>query len=96
MDLVVVDGLWHMKFDLVATLALVALLLVMGFAITKKIKVLQKYCIPAPVVGGFWSCLLRGLDTATNFIKSVLIIACSLFSCWLFLLPLAWGRVLVY
>ena len=35
------------------TTALAAILLLIGFWIRKKVSFLTKYCIPAPVVGGF-------------------------------------------
>ncbi|MDO4489231.1 MAG: sodium/glutamate symporter [Eubacteriales bacterium] len=49
----VVDGLLTIKCDMVMTTALATVLLLLGFWIKKKVSILTKYCIPAPVVGGF-------------------------------------------
>ncbi|MDO5715987.1 MAG: sodium/glutamate symporter [Tissierellia bacterium] len=48
-----VDGLLNINIEPTMTLAFAALLLVLGYFVKDKIKVLDKYCIPAPVVGGF-------------------------------------------
>lgn len=39
--------------DAIGTMTLAALLLLLGFWVKKKIPALEKFCIPAPVVGGF-------------------------------------------
>ncbi len=50
------------KLDMVQTLALAAVVLFFGYAIRRRIGVLDRYNIPAPVVGGFlfaasrWPC----------------------------------------
>lgn len=48
-----VDNIFNINTDAVMTLAMAALLLVLGYAVKNKVKILDKYCIPAPVVGGF-------------------------------------------
>lgn len=48
-----IDGALSISCDLVMTTALAAVLLLIGFWIKKKVPFLTKYCIPAPVVGGF-------------------------------------------
>ena len=48
-----VDGVFTISTSAVMTTALAAVLLMIGFWIKGKVKVLNKYCIPAPVVGGF-------------------------------------------
>lgn len=53
MEFEVVDGLFTINLDSVLTLALAALLLLVGYVLVRKIHVLEKFCIPAPVVGGF-------------------------------------------
>jgi len=53
MSFEVVDGLMTIKNDIVMTTAMAAVLLLIGFWIKKKVPFLTKYCIPAPVVGGF-------------------------------------------
>ncbi len=39
--------------DMIMTAALAAVLLLIGFGIRKKVPFLTRYCIPAPVIGGF-------------------------------------------
>ena len=48
-----VEGVLKISCDMVMTAALASLLLLLGFWIRKKVGFLTKYCIPAPVVGGF-------------------------------------------
>ena len=48
-----VEGCFNINCDMVCTTAIAAVLLLIGFWIKGKAKFLQKYCIPAPVVGGF-------------------------------------------
>lgn len=52
MSFEVVDGIMTVNLDMIATVALASLLLLLGNFIKKKIKVLEKFCIPGPVVGG--------------------------------------------
>ncbi|MEG0813933.1 MAG: sodium/glutamate symporter, partial [Clostridium sp.] len=48
-----VDNIFNINTDAVMTLAMAAVLLLIGYAVKNKVKILDKYCIPAPVVGGF-------------------------------------------
>lgn len=48
-----VNGLMKINMDSTMTLALAGILLLIGYFIKKKVNILNKYCIPAPVVGGF-------------------------------------------
>ena len=48
-----VEGTLNISCTMVMTTALAAILLLIGFWIRKKVSFLTKYCIPAPVVGGF-------------------------------------------
>ncbi len=48
-----IDGVLNINCDLIMTTALAAVLLLIGFWIKKKVPFLTKYCIPAPVIGGF-------------------------------------------
>lgn len=43
----------HINTDAVMTLAMAAVLLLIGYFVKSKVGFLEKYCIPAPVVGGF-------------------------------------------
>ena len=48
-----VENVLNINTDAVMTLAMAAVLLLIGYFVKGKVKVLEKYCIPAPVVGGF-------------------------------------------
>ena len=48
-----VEGTLNISCTMVMTTALAAILLLIGFRIRKKVSFLTKYCIPAPVLGGF-------------------------------------------
>ena len=48
-----VDGLLKLNLDVMMTLALAVVLLLIGYGIRNKITFFAKYCIPAPVIGGF-------------------------------------------
>jgi len=48
-----VEGVLNINCDMVMTTAIACVLLLIGFWIKSKVKFLVKYCIPAPVVGGF-------------------------------------------
>lgn len=48
-----IDGLFTINMNATLTLALAGVLLLIGFAIRNRSKFLQKFSIPAPVVGGF-------------------------------------------
>jgi ESS family glutamate:Na+ symporter len=50
-----------LQFDMIETLALAAVVLFVGYGIRRQISVLDRYNIPAPVVGGF---LFAGLSLA--------------------------------
>ncbi len=48
----IIEGVNTLSLDLIATLALSVLLLMLGYSIRGRVKLLQKFCIPAPVIGG--------------------------------------------
>lgn len=48
-----VENVLNINTDAIMTLAMAAVLLLIGYAVKNKVKLLDKYCIPAPVVGGF-------------------------------------------
>lgn len=49
----VIENIFTIKSDAVMTVAMAACLLLIGYFVKSKVKALEKYCIPAPVVGGF-------------------------------------------
>ena len=53
MNFEIIEGILNINLNSTTTLALAALLLIMGYSINKRATILNKYCIPAPVVGGF-------------------------------------------
>lgn len=48
-----IEGLISISLDSTVTLAFAAVLLLLGFFVKNKVRSLDKYCIPAPVIGGF-------------------------------------------
>lgn len=61
-----VDGLFTINADMIMTLAIAATVLLIGMTIKNKVKFLQKYCIPSPVVGGFLLMLIIFAGHMTN------------------------------
>lgn len=53
MDYEILEGILDIKLNSIMTLALAAILLLIGYSIKKRVILLNKYCIPAPVIGGF-------------------------------------------
>ena len=53
MSLETIEQTLNINCDMIMTTALAAVLLLIGFWIKKKVQFLNKYCIPAPVIGGF-------------------------------------------
>lgn len=58
MSFELVGKLLAFKLDLITTTALAALLLTCGYMIRRKIAFFERFCIPAPVIGGFAFALL--------------------------------------
>ncbi|MEG2708829.1 MAG: sodium/glutamate symporter [Vagococcus sp.] len=52
MKLETIDGIQNLQLDMIATLALAGVLLMLGYFIRNKVKLLDRLCIPAPVIGG--------------------------------------------
>lgn len=53
MSFEMVDNVLNITADSTMTLAMAAVLLLIGYFVRRKASFLTKYCIPAPVVGGF-------------------------------------------
>ncbi len=49
----VVNGVFTISLDLVSTTAVAAILLMFGYWVIKHVAFFEKYCFPAPVIGGF-------------------------------------------
>ena len=53
MSIQILNSTLQIEADAITTLALAALLLLLGAAVKNRVRILNHYCIPAPVVGGF-------------------------------------------
>lgn len=53
MNFEIVDNIMNINLDPTLTLALAGILLLVGYSVKKQVNALNKYCIPAPVIGGF-------------------------------------------
>lgn len=65
MSFEVIEGVFTISADMTMTTAMAAVLLVIGYAV-KKVFFLEKYCIPAAVVGGFIFMLITWLGHTTG------------------------------
>lgn len=62
MELTLIDGLRTLKLDLTLTLAVAALLLFVGYALQKRVALLRRVALPAPVIGGLtFACVVSAL-----------------------------------
>ena len=66
MSIEMLEGVLNFNADAIMTTAMAAVLLLIGFFIKSKVKVLNKYCIPAPVVGGFLFMFITFIGHVTN------------------------------
>ena len=69
MDFETIEGILNINLNSTTTLALAALLLIIGYSINKRVTILNKYCIPAPVVGGFLFMFLTWLGHISSTFK---------------------------
>ena len=69
MNFETIEGVLNINLNSTMTLALAALLLSMVYSINKRLTILNKYCIPAPVVGGFIFMFLTWLGHTNNIFK---------------------------
>ena len=69
MDFETIEGILNINLNSTTTLALAALLLIIGYSINKRVTILNKYCIPAPVVGGFIFMFLTWLGHISSTFK---------------------------
>ncbi|MDO5718942.1 MAG: sodium/glutamate symporter [Tissierellia bacterium] len=66
-----IDGMSNINLDPTMTLAFASVLLVFGFFVKDKIKILDRYCIPAPVIGGFIFMIITWIGHSTNSFEFV-------------------------
>lgn len=68
MKIEVIEGVKTLSVDMIATAALAGVLLMLGYFIRKKVPLLERLCIPAPVIGGFLCCMVVWILRGTNTI----------------------------
>ncbi|WFA08900.1 sodium/glutamate symporter [Tissierella sp. Yu-01] len=66
MSFEIIDGITAINVNAAVTLAFAAILLLLGYFVKDKINILEKYCIPAPVVGGFIFMFITWIGHSTN------------------------------
>ena len=69
MNFEIVDNIMNISLDSTLTLALAGILLLVGYSVKKQVNALNKYCIPAPVVGGFIFMFLTWLGHISSTFK---------------------------
>ena len=69
MNFEIIEGILNINLNSTMTLALAALLLLIGYSAKRKLTILNKYCIPAPVVGGFLFMFLTCLGHISGTFK---------------------------
>lgn len=69
MNFETIEGILNINLNSTMTLALAGLLLIIGYSINKRVTILNKYCIPAPVVGGFIFMFLTWLGHTSETFK---------------------------
>lgn len=68
MKIELVEGLLTINADMVATLAISVLLLLFGYFLRKKVYLFEKFCIPAPVLGGLLFSILALILKQANIV----------------------------
>ena len=89
-----VENVLHIKADSVMTLAMAAVLLLLGYFVRNKVSFLGKYCIPAPVVGGFLFMFVTFAGHQTGALPLTSPTPSSPPSCWPSSPPWVWAPVL--
>ncbi|MEX6494430.1 sodium/glutamate symporter [Fusobacterium animalis] len=69
MNFEIIEGILNINLNSTTTLALAALLLLIGYSAKRRLTILNKYCIPAPVVGGFLFMFLTWLGHISGTFK---------------------------
>ena len=76
------------QLDMYQTLTMAVLVLLLGKYLRKKFYILQKFCIPAPVIGGLLFAIMTCLCYVTGIAELLLMTRCVK-SAWYFSLPLS-------
>ena len=69
MNFEIIEEILNINLNSTTTLALAALLLLIGYSAKRRLTILNKYCIPAPVVGGFLFMFLTWLGHISGTFK---------------------------
>ena len=66
MEFIRENGILTINLDSILTLALAVVVLLVGYGVRNKLQFLRKYCIPAPVIGGFLFMFISFIGYKTN------------------------------
>lgn len=66
MEFIRENGILNINLDSILTLALAVIVLLIGYGVKNRSAFLRKYCIPAPVVGGFLFMFITFIGYKTN------------------------------
>lgn len=69
MEFGIIDGIKTINLDMIATVALGSLLLLFGNFLKRKIKLLEKFCIPGPVIGGLLFAIIIFILKTSNMLN---------------------------
>ena len=58
-----------LELDMIQAIGLAVILLIIGRALRKRIRFFEKYCIPAPVIGGFLFAIVTFIFKQSNFLE---------------------------
>ena len=59
----------ELELDMIQAIGLAVILLIIGRALRKRIRFFEKYCIPAPVIGGFLFAIVTFIFKQSNFLE---------------------------
>lgn len=62
------EGILTLKVDMIATLAMAVCLLLIGYKLRKKVAFFERFCIPAPVIGGLLFAIIVLILKMSNII----------------------------
>lgn len=69
MEFEIIDGIKTINLDMIATVSLGSLLLLFGNFLKRKIKLLEKFCIPGPVIGGLLFAIIIFILKTSNMLN---------------------------
>lgn len=69
MEFEIIDGIKNINLDMISTVALGSLLLLFGNFLKRKIKLLEKFCIPGPVIGGLLFAIIIFILKTSNMLN---------------------------